>query len=150
MFSCFREFVKLSTLDKIFRRWHIEYFSDFSQKTGFWENLHEMSNPVFWEKQIKKISSNCCPERGKDQVVWILNVHGGLLGQWSITIWLNYQSPSTAGPHEIWCKLAKWFQKRCHLILKAPRKTASENVVCLCRLLNILADFSNLFLHTGK
>ena len=25
--------------------------------------------------------------------------------------------------------------------LKAPRKTASENVVCLCRLLNILADF---------
>ena len=31
------------------------------------------------------------------------------------------------------------------LTLKAPRKTASENVVCLCRLLN-----SNLFLHTGK
>ena len=36
------------------------------------------------------------------------------------------------------------------LTLKAPRKTASENVICLCRLLNILADFSNLFLHTGK
>ena len=36
------------------------------------------------------------------------------------------------------------------LTLKAPRKTASENVVCLCRLLNIRADFSNLFLHTGK
>ena len=36
------------------------------------------------------------------------------------------------------------------LTLKASRKTASENVVCLCRLLNILADFSNLFLHTGK
>ena len=31
-----------------------------------------------------------------------------------------------------------------------PRKLASENVVCLCRLLNILANFSNLFLHTGK
>ena len=30
-----------------------------------------------------------------------------------------------------------------HVVLthKAPRKTASENVVCLCRLLNILADF---------
>ena len=27
------------------------------------------------------------------------------------------------------------------LTLKAPRKTASENVVYLCRLLNILADF---------
>ena len=38
----------------------------------------------------------------------------------------------------------------CVLTLKAPRKTASENVVCLCRLLNILADFSNLVLHTGK
>ena len=34
-----------------------------------------------------------------------------------------------------------------HLILKTPRKPASENVVCLCWLLNILA---NLFLHTGK
>ena len=44
------------------------------------------------------------------------------------------------------------FVQRCVLIpqnvkltLKAPRKTASENVVCLCRLLNILANFSNLF-----
>ena len=36
------------------------------------------------------------------------------------------------------------------LTLKALRKPASENVVCLCRLLNILANFSNLFLHTGK
>ena len=30
-----------------------------------------------------------------------------------------------------------------------PRKPASENV-CLCRLMNILANFLNLFLHTGK
>ena len=36
------------------------------------------------------------------------------------------------------------------LILKMPRKPASENIVCWCRLLNILANFSNLFLHTGK
>ena len=36
------------------------------------------------------------------------------------------------------------------LILKMPRNPASENVVCLCHLLNILANFSNLFLHTGK
>ena len=36
------------------------------------------------------------------------------------------------------------------LTLTMPRKPASENVVCLCRLLNILANFSNLFLHTGK
>ena len=36
------------------------------------------------------------------------------------------------------------------LTLKAPRKPASENVICLCSLLNILANFSNLFLHTDK
>ena len=36
------------------------------------------------------------------------------------------------------------------LTLKMLRKPASENVVCLCRLLNILANSSNLFLHTGK
>ena len=36
------------------------------------------------------------------------------------------------------------------LTLKTPRKSVSENVICLCRLLNILANFSNLFLHTGK
>ena len=36
------------------------------------------------------------------------------------------------------------------LTLKTPRKPASENVVCLCRLLNILANFFNLFLYTGK
>ena len=31
------------------------------------------------------------------------------------------------------------------LTLKAPRKPASENVVCLCRLLHLLANFSNIF-----
>ena len=36
------------------------------------------------------------------------------------------------------------------LTLTMPRKPASENIVCLCHLLNILANFSNLFLHTGK
>ena len=36
------------------------------------------------------------------------------------------------------------------LTLEMPRKSASENVVCLCHLLNILANFSNLFLHIGK
>ena len=36
------------------------------------------------------------------------------------------------------------------LTLKCQKKIVSENVVCLCRLLNILANFSNLFLHAGK
>ena len=36
------------------------------------------------------------------------------------------------------------------LTLTMPGKTTSENVVCLCRLLNILANFSNIFLHSGK
>ena len=47
-------------------------------------------------------------------------------------------------------RLLALYGRRAILTLKAPRQTASENVVCLCRLLNILADFSNLFLHTGK
>ena len=37
-----------------------------------------------------------------------------------------------------------------YLTFKMPRKPESENVVCLCRPLNILANFSNLFLHTSK
>ena len=36
------------------------------------------------------------------------------------------------------------------LTLKMPRKPASDNAVCLCLLLNMLANFSNRFLHTGK
>ena len=36
------------------------------------------------------------------------------------------------------------------LALKVPRKPASENVISLCHLLNILANFPNLFLHIGK
>ena len=35
------------------------------------------------------------------------------------------------------------------LTLKTPRKPASENAVCLCLLLNILANFSNIFLPRG-
>ena len=45
--------------------------------------------------------------------------------------------------------VSRLFTLNC-LTLKTPRKPASENAVCLCRLLNILANFSNLFLHTGK
>ena len=49
----------LSTLGRIYSRQHIEIFSSFSQKTGFdsscklsppGDNLHEMSEFVFWEK----------------------------------------------------------------------------------------------------
>ena len=31
------------------------------------------------------------------------------------------------------------------LTIKTPEKTTCENVVCLCRLLNIFVNFSNLF-----
>ena len=34
-----------------------------------------------------------------------------------------------------------------YLTLKTPRKPASKNLVCLCRLLNILANFSNFFFY---
>ena len=43
--------------------------------------------------------------------------------------------------------LSKLFRQL--LTLKMPRKPASENVVCLWRLLNILANFSNLFLQAN-
>ena len=49
--------------------------------------------------------------------------------------------------HKI-CFLAK--VTKLSLTLKMPGKPASENVVCLCCLLNILANFSNLFLHTEE
>ena len=41
---------------------------------------------------------------------------------------------------------------KCHLLKLScsTRKPASKNVVCFCHLLNILENFSNLFLHTGK
>ena len=40
----------------------------------------------------------------------------------------------------------EWYCINCkYLTLKTPRKPASENVVCLCRLLNILANFSTYF-----
>ena len=32
------------------------------------------------------------------------------------------------------------------LTLKMPRKTTSENVICLCRLLHLLANFSDILL----
>ena len=54
-------------------------------------------------------------------------------------------------------RLAHMFEGACSdvafkmdLTLKMPRKPASENGVCLCHLLNILANFSNLFLRIGK
>ena len=53
-------------------------------------------------------------------------------------------------PHYHSCKQITQIDIYGVLTLKMPRKPASENVVCLCHLLNILANFSNLFLHTGK
>ena len=54
--------------------------------------------------------------------------------------------------HEWKSSLQKLGDERVTLILtlKMPRKPAPENVICLWRLQNILANFSNLFLHTGK
>ena len=41
-------------------------------------------------------------------------------------------------------KYLSWSARLKGLTLKTPRKPASENVVCLCRLLNILENFSNI------
>ena len=53
------------------------------------------------------------------------------------------------------CKSESWKHKILKTLVKSnihakySKIPLSENV-CLCRLLNILANFSNLFLHTGK
>ena len=58
----------LNMLGKIFSIWHIEIFFIFFPENRFWhfmhivsngDNLHEISNPVFWGK-IRKILSICC------------------------------------------------------------------------------------------
>ena len=56
-----------------------------------------------------------------------------------------HSAASDMGLHCLTITLLGIFQTKMGLTLKAPRKTASENVVCLCLLLNILANFSNLF-----
>ena len=56
--------------------------------------------------------------------------------------------PSFAYRQTVWTQIRQC--STIHLILKTPSKPASQNVVYLCRLLNILANFSNLVLHTGK
>ena len=50
----------LNTLGNIFSRRHLKYFSYFFPENRIWHfmQLHEMSNPVFWES-IRKISSIC-------------------------------------------------------------------------------------------
>ena len=67
---------------------------------------------------------------------------------------LPYNSMNISNQKTSTKKLSKWaswsFGGKKVLTLKMPRKSASENVFCLCRLLNILANFSNLFLYTGK
>ena len=79
--------------------------------------------------------------------VWSLLVQQHSLGDWSWNIFYGHSLPATDSA------VVSFWQKNVYkywLTLKAPRKPASENVVCLCRLLNILANFSNLFLYTGK
>ena len=60
-----------STLGKIFSRWHIEIFFLFFPETGFdmsckivfnGDNLHEMSNPVFWKNVINLLSDELVQE----------------------------------------------------------------------------------------
>ena len=65
-----------------------------------------------------------------------------LQSQWTV----KYRSRLKAGE----TKMKRNCSRNTTLTLKMSRKPISENVACLCLLLNILANFSNLFLHTGK
>ena len=71
----------LSTLGKIFSRWHIEIFFLFFSEDRIWhfiqtilngDNLREISNPVFWEKLEKYHQFVVCcigPESSKSQSI---------------------------------------------------------------------------------
>ena len=49
-----------------------------------------------------------------------------------------------------WHVVRQWSFLYFPLILKAPRKPASESVVCLCRLCIFFQTFQTYFLHIGK
>ena len=106
----------------------------------------------------------CYPKRDKEKpchnewmyrLIWVFAGHTDL-NVGFVQCWLIYlQVPLSVN----WCKWERgsvfpsiWipFQMGVHLTLKMPRKPASENINSLCHLLNILANLSNLFLHTGK
>ena len=88
----------------------------------------------FWQMILKRISFGCfvfiSPINNKQRLFY-LSTKGKL-----VRITMDFVQTSV--------KILSDF------LLKTPRKPASGNVVCLCRLLNFLANFSNLCLHTGK
>ena len=93
-------------------------------------------------------------------IVWTENAHIRLHG---CACWAGPRCPHMTWepiPHvmqQVIFPLKKKKKKKLNVIcyndtltLKMPGKPASENAVCLCPQLNILANFSNLFLQTGK
>ena len=79
------------------------------------------------------------------QFIWVYTACSGM----SVVIfWVQKSQNFQLYSILFWPKF--YFLCHCFLTLKMPRKPASENVIRLCCLLNILANFSNLFLHTGK
>ena len=112
---CLPFILMLSTLGKIFSRWHFEIFFLFSQKTGF-----DISCKLSQMETICMNGQILFSGKNKKNIINLLSAE---LAQRLTMV---------------------------NLTLKMPRKPASEKVVCLYGLLNILANFSNLFLHTGK
>ena len=80
-------------------------------------------------------AKKCVPIKILDQLVQSCSL---------IRLWCRRLCFSLERPANTMIRLCGW-EYAMRLTLKAPRKPASENVVSLCRLLNILANFSHLF-----
>ena len=126
----------------------LKYFYYFFQKIGFWhfmqivsswDNLHEISKLICLEKKSQKNIINL------SSAEFVLS---GVTVDNSCAIRYNYQINPVLENPLITTTAA---DRQCNsnkiliLTLKMPRKSASKNVVCLCRLLHILANFSTLF-----
>ena len=77
-------------------------------------------------------------------LIWVCTVAITLLGV-SRLQWVNrFSEFSCVFSFSLKLLLCHLYQIEC-LTLKAPRKTASKNIVCLCHLLNILANLKAIF-----
>ena len=87
----------------------------------------------------------------RSQAFWFLHSHNYYMSWTSLVQCLPTQNSLVpVDLYRLRCLICFVERTKRALTLKVPRKHASENAVCLCRLMNTLANFSNLFLHTGR
>ena len=98
---------------------------------------------IFQRKQVIPASTQCWrhwinAESMHFNIVCPLGWHSMWIILYSLKNLKKQQQQQKKNPSFIYCS-CYWC-----LTLKMPRKHASENVACLCRLLHLLANFSNI------